>query len=62
MALINIWVKFNLLYIILLRIMLLAFPGLYCSAYGSGILIVIVSQYAKSWVDVIQLLYHNKDK
>lgn len=41
--------------------MLLAFHGLYSSAYGSGILIAIGKQYAKSWVDVIQLLYHNKD-
>lgn len=33
--------------------------GLYSSAYGSGILIAIGSQYAKSWVDVIQLKTSN---
>lgn len=53
--------EWNLIYCTLFRVMLLAFHGLYSSAYGSGILIAIGSQYAKSWVDVIQLLYHNKD-
>lgn len=41
MVFINIWVKFNLLYIFC--VMLLVFYGLYSFVYGLGILIVIGS-------------------